>query len=159
MVEPRIELLEEKKLVGYSLKMSLIENKTGQLWGRFGPRIKEITNRVSNDKISMQLYDTNYFESYKPAFEFVKWATVEVSTFSNIPEGLETFILKKGLYAVFEHKGSGADSSIFEYIFTKWIPNSAYLLDERPHFELLGDKYKNNDPDSEEEIWIPIKEK
>jgi len=23
----------------------------------------------------------------------------------------------------------------------------------------LGDKYKNNDPNSEEEIWIPIKPK
>jgi len=27
------------------------------------------------------------------------------------------------------------------------------------HFELLGEKYKNNHPDSEEEVWIPIKEK
>jgi hypothetical protein len=24
---------------------------------------------------------------------------------------------------------------------------------------LLGEKYKNNDPDSEEEIWIPIRKK
>lgn len=29
-----------------------------------------------------------------------------------------------------------------------WLPNSDYLLDDRPHFELLGDKYKNNDPNS-----------
>jgi hypothetical protein len=28
-----------------------------------------------------------------------------------------------------------------------------------PHFEVLGDKYKNNDPSSEEEVWIPIKPK
>jgi AraC family transcriptional regulator len=34
-----------------------------------------------------------------------------------------------------------------------------YFLDDRPHFEILGDKYKNGDPDSEEEIWIPIKQK
>jgi len=32
-------------------------------------------------------------------------------------------------------------------------------LDDRPHFEVLGDKYKNADPDSEEEIWIPIRTK
>jgi AraC family transcriptional regulator len=30
-------------------------------------------------------------------------------------------------------------------------------LDQRPHVEVMGEKYKNNDPDSEEEIWIPIK--
>ena len=38
-------------------------------------------------------------------------------------------------------------------------PNSDYKPDDRPHFELLGAKYKNDDPDSEEEIWIPIKRK
>jgi predicted transcriptional regulator YdeE len=32
-------------------------------------------------------------------------------------------------------------------------------IDNRPHFEVLGDKYKNNDPSSEEEIWIPIRKK
>jgi AraC family transcriptional regulator len=32
-------------------------------------------------------------------------------------------------------------------------------LDNRPHFEILGEKYKQGSPDSEEEIWIPVKEK
>ncbi|MEN9524835.1 MAG: hypothetical protein RLZZ256_219, partial [Bacteroidota bacterium] len=32
-----------------------------------------------------------------------------------------------------------------------------YLLDERPHVEVMGSKYKNNDPASEEDIWIPIR--
>ena len=62
-----------------------------------------------------------------------------------------------GLYAMFEYKGSSKDNSIFQYIYTSWLPNSTYVLDDRPHFEVLGKKYKNNDPNSEEEIWIPIK--
>jgi AraC family transcriptional regulator len=37
------------------------------------------------------------------------------------------------------------------------VTNSKYLLDNRPHFETLGEKYKNEDPSSEEEVWIPIK--
>jgi len=37
------------------------------------------------------------------------------------------------------------------------LPNSDYELDNRPHFEILGKKYKNNSADSEEEIWIPVK--
>lgn len=49
--------------------------------------------------------------------------------------------------------------SIFQYIFGTWLPASGYYLDNRPHFEILGHKYKNNDPDSEEEIWIPVKPK
>ena len=50
-------------------------------------------------------------------------------------------------------------TSIFQYIFGTWLPNSTYLLADRPHFEVLGEGYKNNDPTSEEEIWIPIQPK
>jgi AraC family transcriptional regulator len=50
---------------------------------------------------------------------------------------------------------SGA-SAFFQHIFSEWLPNSDYRLADRAHFEVLGEKYKNNDPSSEEEIWIPI---
>ena len=74
-----------------------------------------------------------------------------------LPQGMESFVLEGGLYAVFDYKGSSTDMSIYQYIFSEWIPNSAYTVDDRPHFEVLGPKYKNNSPDSEEEIWIPVK--
>lgn len=32
-MKPTIKTLKEKKLIGLHLKMSLIENKTAQLWG------------------------------------------------------------------------------------------------------------------------------
>lgn len=154
---PRIENLEEKKLLGQSLKMSLINNRTAQLWGQFAPRVREIQNRSTEDKISMQVYPPLYYEQFNPATEFEKWATVEVNDYDQVPEGMKTFILEGGLYAVFDYKGSSADPSIFQYIFSQWIPQSNYSVDNRPHFEVLGARYKNNDPDSEEEIWIPIK--
>ena len=154
---PRIETLQEKKLIGINLKMSVINNKTGQLWGQFSPQIKTIQNRVSTDKISMQVYPKTYFQQFNPTTEFTKWATVEVGNFENLVEGLHSYILEGGLYAVFDYKGSSADNSIFQYIFMEWLPKSEYEIDNRPHFEVLGAKYKNNSPDSEEEIWIPIK--
>ena len=138
--------------------MSLSNNRTGQLWGQFAPRIKEIRNRVSVEKISMQIYPPSYYSEFHPNKEFEKWATVEVNDFGNIPEGMKTFVLAGGLYAVFDYKGSSSDPSIFQYIFFKWFPESNYVVDDRPHFEVLGMKYKNNSPDSEEEIWIPVKE-
>ena len=156
---PRIINLEEKKLLGQSLKMSLINNRTGQLWGQFAPRVREIQNRPTEDKISMQVYPPLYYEQFNPATEFEKWATVQVTNYDHIPEGMEAFKLQGGLYAVFDYTGSSADPSIFQYIFSEWIPQSDYSVDDRPHFEVLGAKYKNNDPDSEEEIWIPIKKK
>jgi len=157
-MNPRIVQLPQKTLVGLKMTMSLVQNKTGQLWGQFGPRIKEISNRVSEDKISLQVYPSKYYHNFKPSIEFDKWAAVEVNTTAKIPDGLASFKLEEGLYAVFDYKGSSTDTSIFQYIFTQWIPNSKYALDDRPHFEVLGKKYRNNDPNSEEEIWIPIKE-
>ncbi len=158
-MEPRIKTLKEKKLVGMKQRMSLTNNSTGKLWSEFAPRIHEIKNKVSNEKISMQVFDPSYYLSFNPNNEFVKWATLEVKEVENIPNKMESFILSGGLYAVFDYKGSSSDNSIFQYIYMNWIPNSEYQLDNRPHFEVLGEKYRNNDPISEEEIWIPIKTK
>ena len=155
----RIEELKEKKLIGQNIMMSLIDNKTGQLWGQFAPRIKEIQNKTTKDKISLQIYPPLYYKQFRPNNEFEKWATVEVKSFEKIPNGMKSFILKGGLYAVFDYKGLSSDNSIFQCIFSEWLPSSEYLVDNRLYFEVLGTKYKNNDPNSEEEIWIPIKEK
>ena len=156
---PRIEFLKEKKLAGKRLTMSLANNRTGELWQSFMPRRKEITNNVTNDFISMTVYKPAYFADFKPTNEFEKWATVEVPDFDTVPNDMETFTLQEGLYAVFDYKGPSTDIRIFQYIFGTWLPDSDFLLDDRPHFEILGEKYKNADPDSEEEIWIPIRKK
>jgi len=156
-MEPRIVNLKEKKLVGKKVTMSIADNKVKELWSGFIPRRKEITNNLTNDFISLSVYNPSYFLDFKPTNEFEKWAAVEVSDFTNVPNGLEKLTLTEGLYAVFEYKGSSSDISIFQYIFGVWLPKSEYLLDNRPHFEVLGEKYKNDDPNSEEEIWIPLK--
>ena len=67
--------------------------------------------------------------------------------------------LAGGQYAVFNYKGMPGDPKIFQYIYSEWLPASSYRLDNRPHFEVLGSKYKHNSQDSEEEIWIPVVEK
>ena len=156
-MEPRTVILKEKKLVGNKIIMSIADNKVKELWSSFIPRRKEITNNLTNDFISLSVYNPNYFLNFKPTNEFEKWAAVEVSDFNNVPNDLEKLILPEGLYAVFNYKGLSSDISIFQYIFNVWLPKSKYILDDRPHFEVLGEKYRNNDPNSEEEIWIPIK--
>ncbi len=156
-IQPKIKILPQKKLIGKRLTMSLTDNKTFQLWHSFMPRRKEITNSMASDLFSMQVYGSPLkLGDLNQTFE--KWAAMEVSDFENIPNEMDTFILEGGLYAVFHYKGLSTDNKIFIYIFETWLPNSNYLLDERPHFEILGDKYKNGNPNSEEEIWIPIKE-
>jgi AraC family transcriptional regulator len=154
---PRIEILLEKKLIGKRLQISLANNKTQELWQSFMPRQTEIQNTINTDFFAVQVYESTYFEAFNPNAIFEKWATLEVANFDNIPAEMESFTLSGGLYAVFEHKGHS--TAIFDYIFRDWIPNSEYDLDQRPHFEILGAKYKKEDPNSEEEICIPIKKK
>lgn len=156
MVNSRIEVIKEKKMIGMNLKMSLSNNRTQELWRQFMPRKGEIVNSTTEDKISLQEYPADYFTKFNPNTEFVKWATLEVNDFQNVPDAMETLLLVGGLYVVFEYKGLSNNNEIFKYIFSNWIPNSEYKIDDRLHFEVLGEKYKNNDPNSEEEIWIPI---
>jgi AraC family transcriptional regulator len=130
-----IEHVPAKKLIGKSLTMSLVNNKTVELWQDFMSRRMEKANSVTNDLISMQVYTPTYFENFKLSNELEKWAAVEVTNFESVPADMETFTLAGGLYAVFDYKGSGNDPGIFQYIFETWLPDSDYFLDARPHFE------------------------
>lgn len=154
----RIENLPEKKLVVLTQKMSISENKTFLLWNSFMKRKGEIQNAIGSDLFSIQIYESDYFDRFYPKKEFLKMAGVEITSFGNIPDGMEAFVLKSGKYAVFEYKGNPKNGGeAFQYIFQEWLPNSGFSLDNRPHFEILGTKYKNESDESEEEIWIPIK--
>ena len=154
----RIETLSEKKLIGKHMTMSIADYKIAALWQWFMPHRKEITNALSRDLISLAVYSPTYFTQFNPSNTFEKWAAVEVASFDHVPNGMETFIVPGGSYAVFHYKGSSAESfAFFQSIFSDWLPSAGYVLDDRPHFEVLGEKYRNNDPSSEEEIWIPVK--
>lgn len=79
---------------------------------------KEIQNTIGTDLFSLQNYENiNPFEDFKPETIFEKWATIEVTDFNNIPEGMEAFTLRGGLYAVFDYKGNSPE--IFQYISQK----------------------------------------
>jgi len=155
---PRIEMLNKKILVGYQRVMSFTNNKTFELWSSFMPRRKEITNSINTDLYSLEVYEPGYFNDFDPSKKFQKWAAVEVAGSENIPSQMETLILPAGMYAVFDYKGAGSKAfEMYRYIFTEWLPQSEYILDDRPHFALMGAKYKREATDSEEEIWIPVK--
>lgn len=156
MLQPRIIELQPKTLAGKQQRMSLVHNQTGLLWQSFMQQRTQLA-AVNDLLYSLQVYNADYFTAFNPANEFTKWALAEVKDTADLPAGFESFHLPGGWYAVFNHKGSG--TAIFQEIFSQWLPQSGYVLDDRPHFEILGEKYKNNNEDSEEEIWIPVKKK
>jgi AraC family transcriptional regulator len=159
-MKPRFETLTGKTLIGMHRKMSFARNETSGLWKSFMPRRKEIRNSVGIELYSVEVYPPSFFDTFNPMAEFEKWASVEVSDVGSIPRKMEILILPPGLYAVFVHKGPVSKGpETYQYIFGTWLPGSGFIPDNRPHFAVMGEKYKYEDPDSEEEIWIPVKPK
>lgn len=157
--DPRFEIISEKKLTGKRVRMTLAANTTMQLWQSFMPRRKEIQNAVTTDLISMQVYDDGFdIKDLDMNTPFYKWAATEVTDHNTLPDGMQPYTLPGGLYAVFTYTGDGRDAAhIFQYIYDTWLPTSGYAADNRPHFEVLGAKYKVGDANSEEEIWVPVR--
>ncbi len=156
-IKPTFKTILEKKFIGKSITMSLTDNKTFQLFRDFIPNRNLISNAVSADIFDIKVYPLDYYTRFDPVAQYEKWALLEVPDFSKIPNGMKPFSLEGGLYAIFHYKGLNTDTRIFQYIFKTWLPNSNYELDSRPHFEILGVNYRNNDPHSEEDIYIPVK--
>lgn len=160
MTAPRIVEIKPKILVGSRVQCSLKEDKTGALWQQFMPKRKNIQHRVNQDYISAQKFDGLLdLLSFTEETEFEKWAAVEVSKIGDIPEGLEQLNIEGGKYAVFIHRGLLSDfQKTKSYIFEVWLPESDFSLDDRVHFEVMGEKYYGpTDANSEEEIWIPVR--
>ena len=160
MQEPRIVEIAPRQLVGLSIETSLADSKAKIIWSQLMPRRTEIRNSIQDVFYSVQVYPKGMkMEDFTPTTIFTTRAAIEVSKLEDIPKGFENYKLEGGLYAVFIHKGKVDDfPQLAEYIYGHWIPHSKYKLDERAHFEILGDKFLGpENPESEEEVWIPIK--
>ena len=156
---PELQKIEPRKIIGSCITTTLSFDDTAALWKDFMARHKEIENRIGKSFYSMQIYPEGLdLADFTRETEFERWAAVEVSDFDTIPDGLCSREIAGGLYAVFTHKGPVKEFvETSNYIYGTWLPQSKYKLDNRAHFELLGEKYYGPDhPDSEEEIWLPI---
>lgn len=157
-MQPRFENISAKVIAGQRLNMSFRQNKTGALWQSFMPRRGEIKNPVDASFYSLEVYPFGFFDDFKPDNEFEKWAGVEVNNDAEQPDGIELLTIPAGQYAVFTHRGPASTGpKTYQYIFGVWLPGSDYVIDDRPHFALMDEKYKHEQPDSEEDIYIPIK--
>ncbi|TYA55124.1 GyrI-like domain-containing protein [Formosa maritima] len=161
-MQHRIEQTKDRYVVGMKANMSIqtINQETGNLARQFMPRRHEISTRFGKHVFSIQDYGNLQIKDVTPQTTFEKWVGVEVVNFDVIPEGMEPFILKAGIYVAFTYKGSMQDfPKSRQYMFQDWLPNSKYLLDNRAHFEILSEDYSKNLQNIEEEVWIPIIEK
>jgi len=157
-MNPTLKIFPTTKFIGKNLSFTYSDYRAFELWSNFMPRRKEIQNAIGSELYTIQINPDNF--DFNPNTSFVKWAAVQVSTLDFVPDAMEALEIEEGLYAVFNYKGDqNKAAAFFNSIYSEWLPNSDYRLDTRPQFEILGEKYKNNSPESQEEIWIPIRNK
>ncbi|WCO02090.1 GyrI-like domain-containing protein [Psychroserpens ponticola] len=161
MMKHRIEVIEDRLIVGMKTQTSVltINEKTKQLAKLFMPRRHEVASRIGEHVFSIQDYGDNYSPTDFNS-EFDKWVAVEVKDSNDLPEGMDSFIIKSGTYVVFSFKGSVSEfPKSRAYIFQEWLPNSEYQLDPKAHFEILSENYSKDLQNIEEDIWIPVRKK
>ncbi len=149
----KIEIVElpSRRLIGRSISMSFVENKTGQLFGSFMPMTKRLKMK-SAIIYDVRVYPPNYHLRFDPTRTFVKWVAVDAID-DPADVGLQSIDIPAGRYAVFSEV-SGPE--VFQYIFSEWLPSSGYQLDDRPHFDELIPGEQPGTTQSES-YYIPIK--
>ncbi len=156
-ITSRIEMLPAKIFVGMRRTMSFSQNSTAELWRSFMPLRKNLRS-VGDELYSIEIYPPSFFQHFNPDAGFEKWAALELEDSQYAPEDLEKLESPGGLYAIFLYKGAAnAATPFYQYIFNTWLPEHGYTVDERPHFAVMGAQYKQDHPESEEELWIPVK--
>ncbi|MFD1314213.1 GyrI-like domain-containing protein [Namhaeicola litoreus] len=151
--------LSSTALVGMKMNTNLQKNEAVSLWKKFKPRVKEISNRKDDRFYSLQNY--HHFDpiQFTSETDFDRWAAVEVEKIGQIPEGMESILIPQGSYATFVHTGTVMDfSKALFYFFSQWLPDSDYVLENHPHFEVFDHRYLGpHNPNSIEDVFIPIK--
>ena len=159
-MEPRITVIPHMMCIGMKTEMSFRENTTAALWREFMPRREEVLNQLDDNLYSIEVYPKGFFSDFDENAPFEKWAAVRVSPETTIPNDMFRLMVPGGKYAVFTHYGpaSKAEKTYTEF-FEEWLPTSGFIIAPRPHLAIMDHRYKHEQEDSEEDIFIPITKK
>lgn len=163
MITPlRITEFPGCKMVGMSQLFSIDELNPASVWQKFMPRVKTLAPiRSGNDLYAVQEYpEISHKRQFVTPTTVKFWAAITLKPDTNTaPDPFEILEVPAGTYAVFLHKGTAAAiAKTMNAIFGSWMPESGYVPDGRPHFQVMTPEYKGpQDPEAEEEVWIPIR--
>jgi len=129
------------------------DNNNGEipkLWEVFNHQYKDIKNK-SKSMLCYGICDSDMDSEGR----FHYTACVEVDSFENVPENMETKVVQDGKYIVYTYAGAIKDlGEFYGNIFAKWFPVSGYEMDYRPQLELYDERFMQT---GEFDIYIPIK--
>ena len=138
------------------------QNEIGKLWARFSAfceNHREAFKHEVNAKIGWELHIGT--DEYDETKEYYVMVGIEVSEIEDLPAPIFAKVLPAGQYAVFTLKGEQMTGDWGKAIYKEWLPLSAYEEAYSCTIERYdADRFKRwGDPDSEMEIWVPVKVK
>jgi len=151
-MEPNIVTRGEFKVVGLRYEGKNQSGEIRQMWGEFMPRAAEIEHCVDPDVFYGVCSDA------KDTGEFAYTAGREVSSLSDIPDGMVALTVPAAKYAVFTHKGKLETlAQTYELIYKTWLPESGYEATGELDFECYDERFNYGAEDSILDIYVAIK--
>jgi AraC family transcriptional regulator len=149
-MEPRIVSRPAFTVAGLVNRGQVDGEKIGALWGRFFERIGEVQH-VLEPNVAYGVM-TNYDEA---TGEFDYIAACQVASGKELPAGFVPVAVPAADWAVFTTTMPEMTQT-YPYIYSTWLPQSAYQHGPAPEFELYGETFDPANPASQFEIYIPV---
>ncbi|MBC8117872.1 MAG: AraC family transcriptional regulator [Candidatus Saccharimonas sp.] len=162
MQQPRIVEKPELKVIGYEAAFlhCLSPEATnfqviGPLWDKLIRQAAHIPNKIGDEMFGI-IYGRPETERTHP-HELQYIAAVPVSSTAEVSEGMVSWTVSAGTFAVFTHRGPirNIGETVSE-IYRGWLPQSAYQNTEIADVELYDHRFCPDGADSEMEYWISV---
>ena len=150
LAEPRLELLDELKLIGLSRLYKFEEVAAiPDQWQSFAPLIAQVSN---------ESHPVTYgviYHSDDDSFEYL--SGVEAAGTQGTPQNMARLSLRPQSYLVFSHPGHVANlRETCDAIWSDWLPASGKTVLDAPWFERYGPDFNPMTGAGGLEIWIPV---
>jgi len=143
------------RVVGMQITTTVEENKIAELWNEFISRMPEL-DEVAVPDCSLGIC-CPVVGAENGEFEYM--AARVVKDDSVVPEGMVFKILPERDVAVFTHEGTVENlSETYDYIYNEWLPAHDFEVDIAEEVEWYDSRYKYDDPHSEMDIHIPLRD-
>ena len=162
MQQPRIVEKPELKVVGceaaflHCLSPEATNLRViGPLWDKFIGRADCVPNRIGDAMFGVIHARPESERTHPDELQYI--VAVSVSSTAAVPEGMVSWTVPAGTFAVWTHRGPiGTIGETVSLIYREWLPQSGYQHAGTADVELYDDRFCCDGADSEMEIWIPV---
>jgi AraC family transcriptional regulator len=150
--EPRFEDGRTLLIAGLGARYTFATNQgIPAQWQRFTPYIGHVPRQVGSVTYGLCC---NFDDD--GSFEYV--TGVEVSSFSDLPDGFSSIRVPAQKYAIFTHREHISTMRRTAYtVWNKWFPESDYRTADAPNFERYDERFDPRTGTGAVEVWVPVK--